>query len=87
MEIRTTLYLEEDLFIRFREACTKKNGDKQGKIKLGYVVAITDYCNNVLGATFENNNKKLSQENIELIAKKLAMERKNSDVADHKILT
>jgi len=40
--------LEEDLYKRFREACNKKFGDKQGKIKQGYVLAITNFANEVL---------------------------------------
>jgi len=47
-EIRSTIYLEEDLYKRFREACNKKFGDKQGKIKQGYVLAITNFANEVL---------------------------------------
>jgi len=47
-EVRSTIYLEEDLYKRFREACNKKFGDKQGKIKQGYVLAITNFCNQVL---------------------------------------
>ncbi len=48
-EVRSTIYLEEDLYKRFREACNKKFGDKQGKIKQGYVLAISDFANEVLG--------------------------------------
>ena len=40
--------MEEDLYKRFREACNKKFGDKQGKIKQGYVLAITNFANEVL---------------------------------------
>ena len=47
-EIRSTIYLDEDLYKRFREACNKKFGDKQGKIKQGYVLAITNFVNEVL---------------------------------------
>ena len=47
-EVRSTIYLEEDLYKRFREACNKKFGDKQGKIKQGYVLAITNFANQVL---------------------------------------
>lgn len=47
-EVRSTIYLEEDLYKRFREACNKKFGDKQGKIKQGYVLAITNFANEVL---------------------------------------
>lgn len=47
-EIRSTIYLDEDLYKRFREACNKKFGDKQGKIKQGYVLAITNFANEVL---------------------------------------
>lgn len=47
-EIRSTIYLEEDLYKRFREACNKKFGDKQGKIKQGYILAITNFANEVL---------------------------------------
>ena len=48
-EVRSTIYLEEDLYKRFREACNKKFGDKQGKIKQGYVLAISNFANEVLG--------------------------------------
>lgn len=48
-QIRTTLYIDEQLYDRFRLACTKKIGDKQGKIKQGYVLAITNFCDVVLG--------------------------------------
>lgn len=47
-EVRSTIYLEEDLYKRFRQACNKKFGDKQGKIKQGYVLAITNFSNEVL---------------------------------------
>lgn len=47
-EVRSTIYLQEDLYKRFREACNKKFGDKQGKIKQGYDLAITNFCNQVL---------------------------------------
>jgi len=47
-EVRSTIYLEEDLYKRFREACNKKFGDKQGKIKQGYVLAISNFANEVL---------------------------------------
>jgi len=47
-EVRSTIYLEEDLYKRFREACNKKFGDKQGKIKQGYVLAIGNFANEVL---------------------------------------
>ena len=47
-QIRTTLYIDEQLYDRFRLACTKKIGDKQGKIKQGYVLAITNFCDDVL---------------------------------------
>lgn len=46
-EIRSTIYLEEDLYNKFREACNKKFGDKQGKIKRGYIFAITNFVNHV----------------------------------------
>jgi len=48
-EVRSTIYLQEDLHNRFREACNKKFGDKQGKMKQGYVLAITNFTNEVLG--------------------------------------
>lgn len=70
-EIRSTIYLEEDLYKRFREACNKKFGDKQGKIKQGYVLAITNFANEVLQDVVdiviemkpqpENSAKKLNQ--------------------------
>ena len=47
-EVRSTIYLEEDLYKRFREACNKKFGDKQGKIKQWYVLAIGNFANEVL---------------------------------------
>lgn len=47
-ETRSTLYISEQLMIRFREACNKKFGDRQGKIKQGYVLAITEWCDKVL---------------------------------------
>lgn len=46
-DVRTTLYINEELSKRFREACNKKFGDKQGKIKQGYVLAITNWCDQV----------------------------------------
>jgi len=46
-DVRTTLYIDELLSKRFREACNKKFGDKQGKIKQGYVLAITNFCDQV----------------------------------------
>jgi len=46
-DVRTTLYIDELLSKRFREACNKKFGDKQGKIKQGYVLAITNFCYDV----------------------------------------
>jgi len=59
-EIRSTIYLEEDLYKRFREACNKKFGDKQGKIKQGYVLAITNFANEVL-QDVDSSAKKLEQ--------------------------
>ena len=47
-EIRTTLFINEQLSKKFRDACNKKFGDKQGKIKQGYVLAITNFCNEIL---------------------------------------
>lgn len=47
-EIRSTIYLTEDLYLRFRQACTLKFGDKQGKVKQGIVLAITNFCDDVL---------------------------------------
>ncbi len=47
-QTRTTLYISEQLMIRFREACNKMFGDRQGKIKQGSVLAITDWCDKVL---------------------------------------
>jgi len=43
-DVRTTLYINEELSKRFRDACNKKFGDRQGKIKQGYVLAITNFC-------------------------------------------
>ena len=47
-EIRTTLFINEQLSKKFRDACNKKFGDKQGKIKQGYVLAISNFCNEIL---------------------------------------
>jgi len=47
-EIRTTLFINEQLSKKFRNACNKKFGDKQGKIKQGYVLAISNFCNEIL---------------------------------------
>ena len=47
-EIRTTLFINEQLSKKFRDACNKKFGDRQGKIKQGYVFAITNFCNEML---------------------------------------
>lgn len=132
--MRTTLYINADLSKRFRDACNKKFGDKQGKIKQGYVLAITDFCDKVLDTqpdqvespdllakkllqdsmekeakasvdreiqtNVEPNvevdqdgtvsfNEKLSSEDIEAKAKKLAEERKKEqeDSSEHQILT
>jgi len=63
-ETRSTLYVSEQLMIRFREACNKKFGDRQGKIKQGYVLAITEWCDKVL-------NSKSITEPPDLLAKKL----------------
>jgi len=46
-DVRTTLYISEQLSKRFRESCNKMFGDKQGKIKQGYVLAITNFCDQV----------------------------------------
>lgn len=46
--IRTTLYVNKDLMKRFHVACSKKFGDKQGKIIQGFDSAITDFCDKVL---------------------------------------
>jgi len=59
-EVRSTIYLEEDLYNRFRQACNKKFGDKQGKIKQGYVLAISNFANDVL-QDVDNSAKKLNQ--------------------------
>ncbi len=45
---RTTLYVNKDLMKRFHVACSKKFGDKQGKIIQGFDLAITDFCDKVL---------------------------------------
>jgi len=64
-EIRTTLFVNEQLSKKFRDACNKKFGDKQGKIKQGYVLAITNFCNEIL-----DNSESISIPPI-LLAKKL----------------
>ena len=46
-DVRTTLHINEQLSKRFRESCNKMFGDKQGKIKQGYVLAITNFCDQV----------------------------------------
>ena len=63
-ETRSTLYISEVLMIRFRQACNKMFGDRQGKIKQGYVLAITEWCDKVL------DNKTIA-EPPDLLAKKL----------------
>ncbi len=63
-ETRSTLYISEVLMIRFRQACNKMFGDRQGKIKQGYVLAITEWCDKVL-------NNKFVGEPPDLLAKKL----------------
>ncbi len=63
-ETRSTLYVSEELMIRFRQACNKMFGDRQGKIKQGYVLAITQWCDKVL-------NNKFIPEPPDLLAKKL----------------
>ena len=74
-EIRSTIYLEEDLYNKFREACNKKFGDKQGKIKRGYIYAITKFVNEVseevvdivieMKPKEDNSAKKLGEAEIE----------------------
>lgn len=39
-EIRSTIYMKEDMYDKFRLACNYKFGDKQGKIKKGMIMAI-----------------------------------------------
>jgi len=63
-QTRTTLYISEVLMNRFREACNKMFGDKQGKIKQGCVLAITEWCDKVLNTEFV-------PEPPDLLAKKL----------------
>lgn len=63
-ETRSTLYISEVLMIRFRQACNKMFGDRQGKIKQGYVLAITEWCDKVLNTEFV-------PEPPDLLAKKL----------------
>jgi len=63
-ETRSTLYVSEVLMIRFRQACNKMFGDRQGKIKQGYELAITEWCDKVL-------NNKLVPKPPDLLAKKL----------------
>lgn len=48
-EIRSTIYLREDLYELFREACNIKFGDKQGKIKKGIIMAVNNFVNETLG--------------------------------------
>lgn len=124
-DIRTTIYLNELLSKNFRNACSKKFGDKQGKIKQGYEEAISDFCNKVLELdqvqespdllakklkynakriVDENISKpnvkvdkqgtysfddKLSSDDIEAKAKKLAEDRKKDqqDSTEHQVLT
>jgi len=124
-DIRTTIYLNELLSKNFRNACSKKYGDKQGKIKHGYEEAISDFCNKVLkldqveespdllAKKLKDNAKrivdeypskanvkvdtegtfsfddKLSSDDIEAKAKKLAEERKKDQVDsnEHQVLT
>ncbi len=63
-ETRSTLYISEVLMLRFRQACNKMFGDRQGKIKQGYVLAITEWCDKVLDSRFV-------PEPPDLLAKKL----------------
>jgi len=63
-ETRSTLYISEVLMKRFRVACNKMFGDRQGKIKQGYVLAITEWCDKVLDIKF-------IPEPPDLLAKKL----------------
>jgi len=60
--------MEEDLWNRFREACNKKFGDKQGKIKQGYVLALTEFSNSVLDVVEDSTS---TPEPPTLLAKKL----------------
>lgn len=39
-EIRSTIYMKEEMYEKFRTACNYKFGDKQGKIKKGMLMAI-----------------------------------------------
>ena len=94
-EIRSTLYISELLMIRFREACNKMFGDRQGKIKQGYDLAVTEWCDKVLNTKdvpeppdllakklLEDSIVPLDQdeESIEAKAKKLAEERRKQEL-------
>lgn len=59
-DVRTTLYINGELDKRFRQACAKMFGDKQGKIKQGYVLAITNFCDEVLDV--KQDSKQLDQD-------------------------
>ena len=59
-DVRTTLYINGELDKRFRQACAKLFGDKQGKIKQGYVLAITNFCDEVLDV--KQDSKQLDQD-------------------------
>ena len=84
-DVRTTLYINEELSKRFRESCNKMFGDKQGKIKQGYVLAITNWCDHVEqdGKSIPeppNLSDVLAQKLMEDSAKK---EPKSNVVVDH----
>lgn len=71
-DVRTTLYINEELSKRFRDACNKKFGDRQGKIKQGYVLAITNFCDVVELDQVDDvlakklNNNKEAESSVEL---------------------
>lgn len=72
--IRTTLYVNKDLMKRFHVACSKKFGDKQGKIIQGFDLAITDFCDKVL------DNQPDQVESPDLLAKKLPQDSMEKEV-------
>ncbi len=79
-EIRSTVYLEEDLYNRFREACNRKFGDKQGKIKQGIVLAVTEFTNKELGTPQDVTEVK--QNTPPISAKKLNSAKKENTVQE-----
>lgn len=56
-EIRSTIYMKEEMYEKFRSACNYKFGDKQGKIKKGMLTAIEFFIEVV------NEEKALAKKN------------------------